>query len=236
MTIVIYSRVSSARQSGTDHASLDAQIEHCKAFARQQYPGVVQVVVSETISGRVLSKQTKLGTLLQRLKKGDVFIFYNVSRFSRDSGNAIGALSKLGQLGVRIHSVFDKLTYPADRASFRRLLVEANEESDVISERVRGALSYIRQQNGHIGTAPYGYKVEREAPSQGHSYRPRRLVPNPEEMEIVREIIRYVDNVTELDSQVNKRYAICNVIADTFNTSNRSCRGQPWTPERVKYI
>ena len=236
MTIFIYGRVSSSRQAGTDHASLDVQIEQSKAFARQNYPGVGQVIVSETISGRILSSQKKLGKILEKLKSGDVFIFYNVSRFSRDSANAIGMLAKLGREGVRIHSVFDKLNYPADRASFRRLLVEANEESDVISDRVRGALSYIRGQNGHIGTAPYGYKAERKTSVRGHTYCPRKLTSNPEEMEVVRKIIHYVDKITDLDSRVTKNYAICNVIAETFNTSNILCRGKPWTAERVKGI
>ena len=139
MTIFIYARVSKANEV-SEIATIDNQISQCSAFARNRYPSIKQEVFSEVCSARVFEKQKELNKLIKKISSNDILIFYNVSRFTRDSSEGITLLNSLNQKKVRIHSVFDNAIYPADRATFRRLLVEANEESDKISDRVRGAL------------------------------------------------------------------------------------------------
>ena len=238
MTIIyIYTRVSSASQATSENASTDAQIEQCSAFVRSQYPDVKYVVVTEVFSGRVLSKQIKLNKILSEIQANDILVFYNVSRLTRDSSTGITILAELNRKNVRIHSVAEKLTYSSDRASFRRLFVDANEESDVISDRVRNAISYIRGRNGHVGKTAFGYKTERQSAESGRTYCVRKVVPNPEEMTIVQKIIYYVDNTTDLDDIVNEtRVGICNVIADKLNSENKLCRGKKWSQFRVRDI
>jgi len=238
MTVAyIYVRVSSAAQATGQNASLDVQVENCSAFMRSQYPDVQYTIVNEVFSGRVLANQKKLNEILSEIKPKDILVFYNVSRLSRDSSTAISILSKLSQQQIRIHSVVEKLTYPGDRATFRRLFVDANEESDVISDRVRGAMAYIRDRQGHIGATAFGYKAERQKPESGRTYCLRKVVSNTDEMAVIHQIIHYVDSTTELDDiAATKGVGICNVIADTLNAKGKFCRGKPWTPFRVRDI
>lgn len=236
MTIFIYARVSKANEV-SEIATIDNQISQCSAFARNRYPSIKQEVFSEVCSARVFEKQKELNKLIKKISSNDILIFYNVSRFTRDSSEGITLLNSLNQKKVRIHSVFDNAIYPADRATFRRLLVEANEESDKISDRVRGALAYIRERKGHIGKTKYGYTTKRREPEEGHTYRPRDVVEDNEEMKVIQRIIYYVENRTELDEIVEKEeIGICNVISDKFNSEQVLCRGSEWTPVRVRNI
>lgn len=237
MTIYIYTRVSSSQQATSESASLDFQISQCTSFSKKRYPKQKIVVFSEVFSGRVLEKQVQLKKIIDTISENDTLIIYSVSRLTRDSSKGITLLNSLNQKKIRIHSVSESATYPADRATFRRLLVEANEESDVISERVRGAISYIRKRNGHIGGTSFGYTTIRGKAEKGHTYRPRQLVPDSDEMSIVKKIIYYVDHVTELDEiSEREKVGICNVIADKLNAENKLCRGKKWTPFRVRDI
>lgn len=234
--IYIYARVSSAAQATGESTSLDFQIAQCSAFARSRYPDIGQVTITEICSGRVLENQKKFNIILSLVKAHDLIIVYNVSRLTRDAPAGMRLLASLSRQDVRIHSVFEHISYPADRGTFRRLFVDANEESDVISDRVRGAISHIRALSGHIGTPSFGYKTKR-TPGVGQSYCPRKLIPNPTEMAIVNRIIYYVDTITELDTIATETgTGICNVIADTLNAENKLCRGKPWTPLRVRDI
>lgn len=236
MTIYIYARVSSAAQATGESTSLDFQLAQCGAFARSRYPDIAQITITEICSGRVMDKQKKLNIILSVVESGDIIIFYNVSRLTRDAPTGMRILASLSRQDVRIHSVFEHISYPADRGTFRRLFVDANEESDVISDRVRGAISHIRARNGHIGTPAFGYKTERLS-GERQSYCPRKLIPNPPEMAIVNRIIYYVDTITELDTITNETgVGICNVIADTLNAEKKLCRDKPWTPFRVRDI
>ena len=177
MTIYVYARVSSAKQATSENVSLEFQTDQCSAFARMRYPHITINVVKEIHSARAIKKQNRLARILDLIEQGDIFIFYNVSRLTRDASAGIKLLSNLAKRNIKIHSVFEKLSYPADRATFRRLLVDANEESDTISDRVRGAISHIRQKNGHIGRPAFGYKTVRDSSDcDTHSYRPLRLV------------------------------------------------------------
>ena len=237
MTIYIYARVSSAAQATGESTSLDFQLAQCSAFARSRYPDIGQVTITEVYSGRLLEKQRKLNIILSLVKGGDIIIFYAVSRLTRDAPAGMSLLASLARKEVRVHSVFEKISYPADRGTFRRLFVDANEESDVISDRVRGAISHIRARNGHVGTPSFGYKTERITRALGQSYCPRKLVANPKEMALVNRIIYYVDTNTELDDIATEAgVGICNVIADTLNAENKLCRGKPWTQFRVRDI
>ena len=115
-------------------------------------------------------------------------------------------------------------------------MVEANEESDVISDRVKGALEFVKAHGGHIGTAPFGYMAVRGAPVEGGKYQPLSLVEHPEEFAIIKRIVYSVENRTELDKRVHRYHGICNVISDMLNEENVTRRGLVWTPQAVKAL
>lgn len=235
----IYTRVSSKRQGESNHVSLDTQLQKCM----EHLDARPTAIYSESVSGRVLENQTELMNLVNVLENGDVIVVYNVSRFTRDAAYGIDLLNDFHRRKICVISVIEGINSIANRVSFRTKLVEANEESDVISDRVRGATEFIKQHGGHIGVAPYGYMTVRSTKSavEGGTYCPLILQPNPLEMGIVKRIVYHVDNRTHLDDLIESQpkhmqEGICNLIADVLNGDGLTRRGKPWTPQSVKAI
>lgn len=200
-----------------------------------------------------MTKQKRLLELLETAQKGDKILVYNASRFSRDSAKAIECLKTLAKNSVEVISVTDQLSSTSNRVGFRYKLLEANEESDVLSDRVRGALAFVRSVGGRTGPAPYGYKnvrknVQKEdgegATHMGaihmeatHTYQPLTLAENHFEMALIKEIIYRVENETVYDEIMKSEgIGICNVIAQKFNEAGKLKRGKRWNPWTVKEI
>lgn len=238
-SVYVYTRVSSKSQGEMNNVSLDAQLQKCVEYLG----GQPTAVFSEKSSGRILDHQKELMRLAQIVSNGDMIIVYNVSRFTRDSIRGFDLLNTFNRRRISVVSVMDGINSLANRVSFRMKLVEANEESDVISDRVTGAIEFIKKCGGHIGVAPYGYMTVRSesVAVEGGTYRPLILESNPSEMSIIKRIIYYVENRTELDDIIEQqpprfRVGICNMIADTFNNEGLTRRGKMWTPGSVKAL
>lgn len=238
-SVYIYTRVSTKRQSEQNHVSLDTQLQKCLDYLQDKPFGVF----SETSSARVLQKQFELLKLINTVENGDTIVVYNVSRFTRDAAYGIDLLNDLYKRRIAVVSVMEGINSIANRVSFRTKLVEANEESDVISDRVRGATEFIKGHGGHIGIAPYGFMTVRsDNPAiEGGTYRPLVLQTNNEEMAVVKRIVHHVNCRTHLD-EINEgqpkhlQVGICNLIADMLNCEGILKRGKTWTPESVKGI
>ena len=242
-SIHIYSRVSSMRQAQEGCVSLDAQQQKCVEYVQHHYPGAVPIIRREAVSARDLRNQQFFKSVAD-IADNDVIVVYNVSRFSRDSVRGIELLNTLRKRNVRIISVMEGIDSISCRAAFRTKVVEANEESDVISDRVSGAVAFIRKNGGHIGAAPFGYTVSRaETPAiEGGTYRARILQPNKEELGVISRIVFYIENHTELDIVIESeprkshRIGVCNLIADMLNRNGALRRGEEWTAHSVKAI
>ena len=239
-SVYFYTRVSTKHQGLEGHVSLDAQLDACKqVFSKRFHPSIFAHHFSETVSGRVLKNQIMLSELVANLADGDVIIVHSISRFTRDAGFGIELLKSFGRRGIRIISATEGIDSITTRLAFRNKLIEANEESDVISDRVKGSVAFVKQHGGHIGSAPYGSMAVRSPTPliNGGTYRARVLERNNAEMEVVAYIVNHVDNKTELDEIVDRDHVgICNVIADKLNSDGRMRRGIAWTPQSVKAI
>ena len=139
---------------------------------------------------------------------------------------------------IEVISCVDGISSLKNRLSFRHKLVEAGEESDVLSERIKGAIKFIRENtNGRIGPAPFGFRNIRGDQIPGGSYRPLRLENNENEMLMISEIIYYVENQTNLDTIAEEQgVGICNVIADHLNAEGKLKRGKMWNAWMVKEV
>ena len=235
MTVYIYTRVSSSQQGTDTNVSMDMQISNCIDFAINKGLKYSEKY-SEIRSARDMSKQVQLQKLLKIVKSGDKILVYNASRFSRDSAKAIECLKNLAKIGVEIISVSDNLSSISNRVGFRYKLLEANEESDVLSDRVRGAIAYVRSIGGRLGPAPFGYKNVRKGLGE-NMYKPLTLTENDAEIALIREIIFRVENKTEYDEIMElEGIGICNVIAGKFNEQGKLKRGKKWNAWTVKEV
>lgn len=235
--VLIYIRVSSKHQSQYDNVSLEMQDKACREYAHKHFSPLVRYMFSDVCSARYMSNQKEFHNMYKlAIENPDsIILVYNVSRFTRDAAAGISTLYSLSQFNIKVISVMDNIVYPTNRNSFRLKLVEANEESDAISERVTNAIHFIKEKGGHIGRAPYGYKAVREENPNGYCM--RILVEDENEMNVVRRIVSLVDAPYIQQISENQGVGLCNVIADILNQDNMLNRqGDFWNAYSVKRI
>lgn len=220
---VIYCRVSSYKQSKylEGHASLETQLLVCTEYAtKNNYD--VKNVYQDVCSGRNMKKQSNLRKLIRNIEKGDTLIFYEASRFSRNTLEALNCLDKLKKKGVYIYSIVDECSYTntSDKYKFRILFPKAENESDMISERVKQSILFRRKRGDHIGQAPYGYETFSDE-KDGI----RKLRKNSDEQFVIEFICKmYYENKTYSE------------IAEKLNDINIDKRGYTWTNNSVSTV
>jgi DNA invertase Pin-like site-specific DNA recombinase len=229
MKVFCYSRVSSKKQSGPEHVSLELQERACFEYYNQHFQAYSYEIVYESGSARFLAKQFNLIDLIENhVQANDIILIYNMSRLTRDSSAGINLLYNLSESKVNVISVSEGLSLSGSRLMMRQKLVEANEESDIISERVQAANTFIKSNGGHLGQAPYGYMIERKS-VEGSTFTVRTLVQNPNEIKIISWIRHMVTDEDINQRAENENVGVCNVIADFLNESDILRRNKPWT-------
>jgi site-specific DNA recombinase len=158
----IYCRVSSEKQSDylNGHTSLEVQQNTVYEFA-EKYGVNIEHCYYDICSARNMAKQYYLNELLKIVSQGDSIYFYDVSRFSRNTKDALNCLDNLASRNITVFSIIDDCGYNsfAEKNMFRVLLSKAENESDLISERVKKSIKFRRERGDYIGSAPYGYKA-----------------------------------------------------------------------------
>jgi DNA invertase Pin-like site-specific DNA recombinase len=179
----IYCRVSSKRQSDVGHTSLEVQENLCKQYCLDNDIKVIKVV-KEAYSARNMDRLDGLKYLCDIVTSGQKIVVYDVSRFSRNTRQALNIIENLKQNKVSVYAVVEKLSYdtPAEQHQFRMQLSCAQQYSDMLSLKVSNSVSY-RKCNGHsLGTAAFGFKHIRDDNNI------RKKVVNVDEMKIVERI------------------------------------------------
>ena len=181
----IYCRVSSKKQSNNTHGhtSLEVQEELCRKYCNDNNIKVVKVV-KEAYSAKNLNILNGLNYLCDIACKGQKIIFYDVSRFSRNTSQALNLIEKLSNNDVSIYAVVEKLSYntPTEQHQFRIHLSCAQQYSDMCSLKVSNSVSH-RRNNGHsMGVAAFGYAHIRDENNI------RKKVVNVDEVKIIKRI------------------------------------------------
>lgn len=219
---IIYCRVSSLQQSnfGDGCVSLQAQEAACREYCRKnKIP--VEEVVHEIRSGRDMTKLDQLNRVVRRITSGEVIVFYNITRFSRNVAQGLNLIDKIHKKGGSVYSVTEKVAYndAASQHLFRSTLCFAQHESDQISQRVRNSVAYRRARGDHFGPAPFGKKVDRLKSGK------RILLNNAAEMRVIEKIKKlYYDKMPPVE------------IAHYLNGEGILNRGKDWTVAQVANI
>lgn len=186
----IYCRVSSKEQGNNlaGHVSLEVQENNCKEYA-ERHGMVVGEVVKEVCSARNMKKLKNLTSLINLMKKKKekaTLLINSVSRFSRNTLEALLLFEDLKKHQISIVFVQEQLSMntSAGRHTFRILLSNAEYESDQISDRVRQAFALKRQLGSELGRPPYGYEVRIETTDAMVNI--RKFVENEDEQRIIR--------------------------------------------------
>lgn len=181
----IYARQSVDR---ADSISIESQIEFCKYELKG---GSFREYRDRGYSGKNTTRP-QLQQLLADIRRGEVekVIVYKLDRISRSILDFSNMMELFQQYQVEFVSSTEKFdtSTPMGRAMLNICIVFAQLERETIQKRVCDAY-YSRSQKGfHMGgKPPYGYRLEETVMDGIHT---KKLVEEPEEGEIVREIFR----------------------------------------------
>lgn len=182
----IYCRVSTQKQSkySEGHTSLLVQEQEIRKYCEEKEINVLKVV-HEAYSARNMEKMDGLNYLCDIAVPGQKIFVYDISRFSRNTRDALNCLKELNDRDISIVSVTENITY--DSASsmnqFRLQLCASNYYSDICSEKVKASISFRRNRGDHIGSTPFGFTTEVDEKTNVRS-----MVPCEHEMIIIDQI------------------------------------------------
>ena len=116
--------------------------------------------IDEGVSGTILAKKRKLGTLLRILHKGDILITSELSRLGRSTSDVINTCQLLVKKGVNCYLVKQGMSIdntPMGKMMIAILSAFAEMERDLISQRTIEGLKRCKANGVHLGR-PIGSK------------------------------------------------------------------------------
>jgi site-specific DNA recombinase len=183
----IYSHKSTSEGLDSDFSSLDAQREACEAYiASQRSEGWVLADQSYDDGGFSggNTERPALRRLMADIERGEVDLVavYKIDRLSRSLLDFLRLIELFESYGVAFVSVTQQINTAtsAGKLMLHILASFAAYERSVISERTSDKMCAARRKGKWLGGPPIlGYDLDREK---------HRLVVNPEEAEMVREM------------------------------------------------
>lgn len=226
---VIYIRVSSDKQVGNDHYSIECQENKCVDYCRYKSLDIKSIHKDEGISGTSLSKRVGLRSAIDELEENDTLVVYSISRLSRNMHDFSKILHEFEEKHLNLASTsesFDSGT-PMGRLVMNILGSFSQFESQSISKRTSDVMKYQKSIGRRFGRAPYGYKYDNDKLEQGLK---GVITEDIYEQEIVKIIIKIKEEGLDAD----KKYAS---IARFLNSESYHKRNlKPWDGQTVKNI
>ncbi|MGC9309902.1 MAG: recombinase family protein [Candidatus Nanoarchaeia archaeon] len=192
----IYVRVSTEEQA-KEGLSVDAQVERCKAFCEARDWKIFKVYRDAGYSAGTLNRPA-LELLLRDAKelKFDIILVYKIDRFSRKLRDLIMVLDDLKEKNVNFTSVTEQIdtTSAMGEAFFQIIGVFAQLERGMVKERVELAFDKKIKSGEAVHRAPFGYV-----------YQNKKLVPDPEHAEEVKQIFEMWINGVDY-KEISKKF------------------------------
>ncbi len=190
----IYTRKSTDENLKLDFNSLDAQRDACENYIKSQVNNGWILIDEQYDDGGFTGKNTErpaFQRLMNDVRDGkiDVIVIYKLDRFSRSIRDFVNTLAELEEHKVSIICVTQPIntTGSMGRLLLNILMCFAQFEREMTSERTRDKIIAARRKGKWTGGPPVlGYDRVRDETGS-------RLVVNPQEAEIVRDIFsRYL--------------------------------------------
>lgn len=226
-TCAIYARVSDVSQVKGD--SIRHQISYCKEYARRRSiddgtdwgtPDSL-IYVDEGITGTSMMKRPAAKQMLHdaRARAFDVVLFKGISRFARDTVDALTMLRTLTGYGVRIISMEENFDSSRDRAEFiftiHSALAQAESEKTAIRVRV-GAAEKAKSGQWN-GQAPDGYTLN----------------PLTKHLEIDE---TYAPVISDIFSMYQSGMGVRKIAAELNRLERYTKRGKLWTQRNISRL
>ncbi|MBI5555564.1 MAG: recombinase family protein [Elusimicrobia bacterium] len=187
--VVIYTRVSTEEQASIEYNSLESQKDSCLHYIQsQEREGweTIKVYVDAGASGSNI-KRPKLQELLYEAKLGkfDILVVYKIDRLTRNTKDFYHLIDLFDKHKISLVSAtqhFD--TSSATGRLMRNIMLDfAQFEREMTVERtVDKMVERARKGKWNGGSIPIGYDYDLHT---------KKLVPNPDEVKLVRMIFDY---------------------------------------------
>lgn len=252
---VIYVRASTKEQN------IEAQKHACEEFCIKNKLNVIKCYIEKCSAYKQFS-QPKLNQLLYTHDNINLIVF-SVDRFSRNVKKSDNTIKSLENKNIVLISVKENINLNTafGKHSFRAHVNAAQYESELISERVKNSVKYRKDNNIHVGQAPYGYRLENKKLIQDQSERTIMsfIVRNYSKQKTSDEISRQLFNILRvlrrpesdfvpvLFTNENDKYEFyqykkqekikitASIISEILNDYNIKKRNRKWTPGSVTY-
>jgi len=178
-----YIRVSTLQQAN-EGDSLETQLRQIKSYSELKgYSIPIENLITERgVSGSLeFEKRPEGAKLFANLQRGDVLVFSKLDRAFRNTRNALNTLHELKQRGISVHFIDlggDVTNDGIGSVIFTILSAFATFERERIATRIR-EVKQVQKTEGKFlgGFTRFGYSVEDE-----------KLVPNPNQQAIIKEM------------------------------------------------
>ncbi len=217
MKIAAYCRVSTEKKEQQE--SLSHQREFFGEYAKRNGHELVQLYADEGITGTSLKKREEFKRLLRDAELGvfELVVVKDISRFARNTVDALQSIRKLKSLGINTVFVNANMTSMGEGEFVITVFSAlAQEESHSLSEKVKWG-KRINAEKGRVPPRVFGYdKVDNFT-----------LAINPDEAKIVRKIFAlYIEQGLG-----------CRTISMTLNRDgDRTKLGGEWNARGIRRI
>ena len=217
---VVYARVSKARE---ESVSIEAQIEHCTARAKQLGAAVVKVFLDEGISGREARNRTAFlrAKAFCEAANVDYFITWSTSRFARNMLELFRSEAELRDIGTKLECLNADIDDETDTGFINKAINGLMDEmysrqvarDTLRSQKLAAAGGYFTG-----GGVPFGYRTVKDGARS-------RLEVDPAEAPVVQ-----------------KAFALClagngaQSIALQLNEHGQLRRGRRWAKNGISYM
>jgi len=124
-------------------------------------------IVTETISGSMAIAQRKgFARLIDKMERGDVLVVTKLDRLGRDAVDVTTTVSKLEEIGIRVHCLAlggVDLTSSAGKMTMNVISAVAQFERDLLIERTQSGLARAKSQGKTLGRPPALSKDQKAA-------------------------------------------------------------------------
>ena len=217
MKIAAYCRVSTDKDEQID--SLIHQKEFFVEYAKRNGHELFRLYADEGITGTSLKKREEFKRLLRDAELGlfDMVVVKDISRFARNTVDALQSIRKLKAMGISIQFLTANMDSMGESEFVLTLFsAMAQEESNNLSKRVKWGKK-INAEKGRVPQRVFGYdRIDNFT-----------LAINPEEARVVRKIF----------ALYNEQGLGCRTISMTLNQDeNKTKFGNEWNARGVRRV
>ncbi len=185
----------------------------------------------------------ELGFWLPHLDSTNVMVVYSIDRIGRHTASVLKILEELTRRRIDVCFVKENIMWNADtpshiKAMVQQQVIQAEQFSNLTSEKVKNTYSRLKNEGHYLGRVPYGYKVKRRR-ADGI----KKLVKFQDEQNIINKIknlYRQFSAHTIQDRHGRLRFLtkseIIKDVSDDMNIQHHLYHGKEFKPNNITYL